>query len=79
MTGSLRIEPLSTAFPVRWSPPAGGRRLPPREEPPEEIWDAELVDDDPLPAAQAPALPAIAAYLTAGRPRVRSLFVDTRA
>ena len=52
--------------------------MPPAEEPPEEIWDAELVDDD-LPAPLAAPTPAIEAYLTAGRPRIRSLFVDTRA
>jgi hypothetical protein len=78
VTGDLRIDPLSTAFPVRFAPPAGGRRMPPAEEPPEEIWDAELVDDD-LPAARAPAGTAIEAYRRAGRPARRSLFVDTRA
>jgi hypothetical protein len=78
VTGGLRIEPLSTAFPVRWSPPAGGRRSTPAEEPPEEIWDAELVDDD-LPAPLASAGTAIEAYRRAGRPALRSLFVDTRA
>jgi hypothetical protein len=52
--------------------------MPPAEEPPEEIWDAELVDDD-LPAARAPAGTAIDAYRRAGRPARRSFFVDTRA
>jgi hypothetical protein len=65
MAGTTRIPQISTALTTRWETPAGARSIRLEPEHVEEVWDAELVDDE-LPARPLASGGALSAYGWAG-------------